>query len=170
MAKSKSLIAYFSRKGNNYVGGDIKYLPIGNTEVIAKMIQELTSSDLFHIETVEAYPEDYMDATTVAQEEKRKNARPELTNTVENMESYDVIYLGYPNWWGTMPMAVFTFLESYDFSGKTIIPFCTHEGSGIGNSERDIKKLCPKAKVQPGLAIKGGSVNGAGSMVRGWVL
>jgi len=75
------------------------------------------------------------------------NARPELTNTVENMESYDVIYLGYPNWWGTMPMAVFTFLESYDFSGKTIIPFCTHEGSGIGNSERDIKKLCPKAKV-----------------------
>ena len=83
MAKSKSLIAYFSRKGNNYVGGDIKYLPIGNTEVIAKMIQELTSSDLFHIETVEAYPEDYMDATTVAQEEKRKNARPELTKTGE---------------------------------------------------------------------------------------
>ena len=170
MATSKSLIAYFSRKGNNYVGGDIKYLPIGNTEVIAKKIQELTGSDLFHIETIEAYPEDYMDATNVAQEEKRKNARPELTKTVENMDSYDVIYLGYPNWWGTMPMAVFTFLESYDFSGKTILPFCTHEGSGIGNSERDIKKLCPNSKVQPGLAIRGGSVNGAAGMVRGWVL
>ena len=85
------------------------------------------------------------------------------------MDDYEVIYLGYPNWWGTFPMAVFTFLESYDFSGKTIIPFCTHEGSGIGSSERDIKKLCPDAKVLTGLAIRGGSVKSADSIIKSWL-
>jgi flavodoxin len=85
------------------------------------------------------------------------------------MESYDVIYLGYPNWWGTFPMAVFTFLEAYDFSGKTIIPFCTHEGSGMGGSERDIKKLCPGARVEKGLPIKGGSVQGAEKEISSWL-
>ncbi|TDT63328.1 flavodoxin [Fonticella tunisiensis] len=169
MANSKSLIAYFSRKGNNYVGGSIVYLPIGNTEVIAKKIQELTGSDMFQIKTVKSYPEDYTETTNVAQEEKRKNVRPELTETVDDMDSYDVIYLGYPNWWGTMPMAVFTFLESYDFSGKIIIPFCTHEGSGMGSSERDIKKLCPNSKVLPGLAIRGGSAERADKDVANWL-
>jgi len=119
MAKSKSLIAYFSRKGNNYVGGSIVNLPIGNTEVIAKKIQELTGSDMFQIKTVKSYPDDYTETVNVAKEELRENARPELTETIDDMGSYDVIYLGYPNWCGTMPMAVFTFLESYDFSGKT---------------------------------------------------
>ena len=85
------------------------------------------------------------------------------------MDSYEVIYLGYPNWYGTMPMAVFTFLESYDFSGKTIVPYCTHEGSGMGSSERDIKKLCPKARVLPGLAIRGGSVDGADKDLSNWL-
>lgn len=170
MAKSKSLIAYFSRKGNNYRGGRVVNLPIGNTEVVAKIIQEFTSSDIFQIETVKVYPEDYTKATDVAQEEKRNNIRPELSKVVEDMDSYDVIYLGYPNWWGTMPMAVFTFLESYDYSGKTIIPYCTHEGSGMGSSERDIKKLCPNAKVLPGLAIRGGSVNSSTDMIKSWIL
>jgi len=169
MANSKRLIAYFSRKGNNYVGGSIVNLPIGNTEVIAKKIQGLTGGDLFRIETIEAYPEDYTAATHVAQEEKKNNARPELTAKVDDMDSYDVIYLGYPNWWGTMPMAVFTYLEAYDFSGKTIIPYCTHEGSGMGSSERDIKKLCPNAKVTPGLAIVGGSVGRADKDVASWL-
>jgi flavodoxin len=169
MANSKSLIAYFSRKGNNYVGGSIVNLPIGNTEVIAKKIQELTGSDMFQIKTVKSYPEDYTETTNVAQEEKRENARPELTEIVVDMDSYDVIYIGYPNWWGTMPMAVFTFLESYDFSGKTIIPYCTHEGSGMGSSELDIKKLCPNAKVLSGLAISGGSVGRADKDVATWL-
>lgn len=169
MAYSKSLIAYFSRKGNNYVAGSIVNLPVGNTEIIAKKIQEFTGSDIFEIKTVKSYSEDYTETTNVAQEEKRKNARPQLTEKVDNMDSYDVIFLGYPNWWGTMPMAVFTFLESYDFSGKTIIPFCTHEGSGMGSSERDIKKLCPNAKVLPGLAIRGGSVDRANKDVANWL-
>lgn len=169
MANSKSLIAYYSRKGSNYVGGSIVNLPIGNTEVIAKKIKELTASDLFQIETVKAYPNDYTETTNIAQTEKRANARPELIGTVADFDSYDVIYLGYPNWWGTMPMAVFTFLESYDFSGKTIVPYCTHEGSGMGSSERDIKKLCPGAKVLSGLAIIGGSVKKADKDVTNWL-
>lgn len=169
MANSKSLIAYFSRKGNNYVGGSIVNLPIGNTEVTAKKIQKLTGSDIFQIKTAKSYPEDYTETTNAAQEEQRKNARPELAETVDNMDSYDVIYIGYPNWYGTMPMAMFTFLEEYDFSGKTIAPFCTHEGSGMGSSEHDIKKLCPKANVLPGLAIRGGSVERADKDITNWL-
>jgi flavodoxin len=169
MTDSKSLIVYYSRKGNNYVGGNIVNLPVGNTEVIAKKIQELTGSDLFEIDTIKPYPKDYTETTNVAMDEKRKNVRPELTAIVDDMDSYDVIYLGYPNWWGTFPMVVFTFLESYDFSGKTIVPFCTHEGSGLGNSERDIKKLCPNAVVLPGIAITGSSVKRADSILKSWL-
>ena len=169
MANSKSLIAYFSRKGNNYVGGSIVNLPTGNTEVTAKKIQELTGSDIFKIKTIRSYPEDYTETTNVAKEEQRENARPELSEIVDDMDSYDVIYIGYPIWYGTMPMAVFSFLESYDFSGKTIIPYCTHEGSGMGNSVRDIKKLCPNAKVLSGLAILGGSVDRADKSVANWI-
>lgn len=169
MANTKTLIAYYSRKGQNYVAGAIKNLSVGNTEVAAKKIQEITGGDLFEIDTVKAYPIDYTETTNVAMEEKRGNTRPELTATVDNMNDYDVIYLGYPNWWNTFPMAVFTFLESYDFSGKSIIPFCTHEGSGLGNSERDIKKLCPKANVSYGLAIRGSNVNRADNEIKNWM-
>jgi flavodoxin len=165
----KTLIAYYSRKGSNYVGGGIVNLAVGNTEVAATMIEKITGSDIFHIETVIPYPKDYNDTTEVAQKELREGARPRLTGQVEEMDSYDVIFLGYPNWWGTFPMAVFTFLESYDFSGKTIIPFCTHEGSGMGRSESDIKKLCPGAKVQKGLAIRGGSVKDAEMEISLWI-
>lgn len=169
MANSKTLIAYYSRKGNNYVGGNIVNLPIGNTEVIAKKILDFVGGDLFEIETVKPYPADYTETTEVAKIELRANARPELADKIKNFEDYDVIYLGYPNWWGTFPMAVFTFLESYDFSGKTIVPFCTHEGSGIGNSERDINKYCPNAKVLTGIAIRGGSVTNADNVVQSWL-
>ena len=170
MTNKKILIAYYSRKGQNYVGSRIVNLPVGNTEVAAKMIQELTGGDLFEIQTVKSYPVDYTETTEVATAEKRANARPELSTHVNDMDQYDTIILGYPNWWGTFPMAVFTFLEEYNFTGKTILPFCTHEGSGLGGSERDIRKLCPEAKVLPGLAIRGGSVKGAGETIKSWIL
>jgi len=169
MTMHKSLSVYYSRRGYNYVNGSIVNLPVGNTEIIAKKIQGLTGSDLFQIETVKPYPEDYTETTEVSKIELRQNARPELTETVADLDSYEVIYLGYPNWWGTMPMAVFTFLESYDFSGKTIVPYCTHEGSGLGSSERDIKRLCPTAQVLPGLAIKGSTVARADNDVVNWL-
>lgn len=165
----KCLIAYYSRKGQNYVNGNIINLPVGNTEKIANMIRELTEGDLFEIKTIKSYPKDYMETTRVAQDEISENARPELTEYLDNIDDFDVIYLGYPNWWGTFPMAVCTFLESCDFTGKTIIPFCTHEGSGMGHSERDIRGLCPTANVEKGLVIRGGSVSSAEKIVRSWI-
>jgi Flavodoxins len=165
----KCLIAYFSRKGNNYVSGRIVDLTTGNTEVAAKMIQEKNHGDMFYIEAVKPYPKDYTQATEAAQEELRVKARPELKNHIDNMGSYDVIFLGYPNWWGTAPMPVFTFLEEYDFSGKTIIPFCTHEGSGLGHSEKDIAKHCPQVTVLNGLAIHGSHVNASEKDITNWL-
>jgi flavodoxin len=166
---SKCLIAYFSRPGNNYVNGQIVDLPVGNTEVVAKTIQEMTRGDLFHIEAVNAYPADYTQTTEVAQAELRTKARPKLTRYLETLASHDLIFLGYPNWWETMPMPVFTFLEECDLSGKTIAPFCTHEGSGLGHSVADIKKMCPQSTVLDGLAIRGGSVKNAQDEVAGWL-
>ena len=169
MIEVKILVAYFSRPGNNYVGGKIVNLSVGNTEVAAKMVHDITKGDLFRIEPVKAYPEDYTETTEVAQRELRANARPKLVNHLKNMASYDVIFLGYPNWWGTVPMPVATFLEEYDFSGKTIVPFCTHEGSGLGHSVTDIKRVCSKSTILEGLAVRGGDVKNANDEVAGWL-
>lgn len=164
-----SLIAYFSRADENYFGGALKMLTVGNTETAAKTLQTLTGGELFKIEPVKPYAKDYNTCINEAQADQRANARPALKACPESLDGYDTIYLGYPNYWGTMPMAVFTFLEHFDFTGKTIRPFCTHEGSGMGRSEADIRRLCPGAKVEPGLAIRGGSVNSAGDKIRKWV-
>ena len=168
-SEKRILIAYYSRRGNNYVSGKIIDLPIGNTEVIAKMIKEITGGEIFRIDTIKPYPEGYEETTEVAKQEKRSNARPELKNHVSSLNVYDVIFLGYPNWWGTMPMVVYTFLESYDFSNKVIIPFCTHEGSGLGTSLRDVIKICPKAEVTHPMAFHGGSVSKAKNDVKNWL-
>lgn len=166
---SNVLIAYYSRRGNNYRNGEIVNLKVGNTEVVAGKIRELTGGDTFYIETVRPYPSDYHETTQIAKRELNENARPEIKGKVTDIKKYNVIYLGYPNWWGTMPMAVMTFLESYDFSGKTIIPFCTNEGSGLGSSVQDIKKACPKAVVKQGLAIRGGNVDNADKQIKEWL-
>jgi len=169
MNSTNILIAFYSRAGNNYVAGKIVNLPVGNTKVAAQTIQNLVGGDLFQIETVAPYPADYHQTTDVAKKELLENARPDLTDHVLDMSQYDVIFLGYPNWWGTMPMAAFTFLEEYEFSGKTIIPFCTHEGSGMGHSERDIKKLCSNSNVDNGLAIRGRQVQRAEQEISVWL-
>lgn len=166
---AKELIVYFSRRGNNYVNGSIKNLIVGNTEIVAKMIEELTESDMFEIKPIIEYNLDYHICTEEAKSDLSANARPEFNNAPDSISEYDKIYLGYPNYWGTMPMCVFTFLEKYDFSGKIIKPFCTHEGSGMGRSENDIRKLCPEAKVERGLAIHGGSVGSAKKAIEKWI-
>ena len=163
------LIAYFSRKGNNYLNGQIVNLPKGNTEVIAEIFRDKTNGDLFHIESENPYPTDYTETTEVAKKEMHENARPKLTKPLPTATQYDVIFLGYPNWWGTMPMPVCSFLESCDFSGKTIVPFCTHEGSGLGRSVSDIKKMCPHSTVTDGIAIRGGDVNKAQDSISGFL-
>jgi len=156
--QNRILVAYFSRPGNNYVSGNIVNLPVGNTEVLAKMIHGMTKGDLFQINTFKPYPLDYYETTELARKELRDKARPKLTNRIEDITSYNVVFLGYPNWWGTIPMPVATFLSEYDFSGKTIAPFCTNEGSGLGQSLNDIKKLCPHSTILKGLAVRGGAV------------
>lgn len=163
------LIAYFSRADENYINGAIRKLDVGNTEIAAGFIQELTGADLFRIEPVQAYAAGYNECIAQAQADQKRSARPELKSYPDSLDGYDTIYLGYPNYWGTMPMAVFTFLEHFDFAGKTIRPFCTHEGSGMGSSERDIQKLCPGAKVERGLALHGGSVKNAGDTIQKWI-
>lgn len=163
------LIAYFSRRGENFVNGKVESLEIGNSEYIAKSIYERCASEIYEIKCVDAYPLDYHETTKVAVEEYKTKKRPELTKKVEHMEDYDTIILGYPNWCGTMPMGVCTFLESYDFTNKKILPFCTHEGSGMANSEQDIKRLCPTAQLVSGIAIKGSQVKDAHAQVEKWL-
>ena len=157
---AKTLIAFYSRRGQNYVDGSIRNLEKGNNEVIVEKIKALLpDADVFQIDTVKKYSPDYMVCIEEAKEELRAKARPQLTAKVENMDQYDTIILGYPNWWGLPPMAIFTFLESYDFSGKTIVPFCSHEGSGLGGSIRQINMVAPGAKLTAGVAIHGAAAS-----------
>lgn len=146
-----ALIAYFSRADQNYFGGRLKNISVGNTEQAARILEKITGADMFKIEPVQPYSKDYNICISQAQEDQLRNARPELTHYPESIDQYDVIYLGYPNYWGTMPMQVFTFLEHFDFNGKTICPFCTHEGSGMGRSEADINIIwnLPEKMVSP---------------------
>lgn len=162
------LIAYFSRTGENYVNGTIKNLTVGNTKIVAEMLAEITGGELFQIVPIQAYSSSYNECIAEAQNDQRRNARPELTEYPDSLDGFDTVYLGFPNYWGTMPMCVFTFLEHFDFSGKTIKPFCTHEGSGMGRSEADIKRLCPGAKVEKGLAIHGADAARSESAVKRW--
>ena len=134
----KKLIAFYSRADENYFGGSYRVIPVGNTEKAAKMLAELTGADLFKIEQKVPYSANYQQCIAEAKRDLQAGARPELVSMPESLDAYDEIYLGYPNYWGTMPMAVYTFLEHYDFTGKVIRPFCTHEGSGLSGTVRDI--------------------------------
>lgn len=164
----KILIAYYSRKGQNYVNGSVKNLPKGNTKIIAEFIQKNIGGELFEIETVKNYPIDYTECTEVAKVEIQQKTRPELKNYLPSIEEFNVIFLGYPIWWSIPPMAVATFLEKYDFSGKKIIPFCTHEGSGLGGSVNYLKKICPKAEILNGIAIHGADAKNSEKEVANW--
>ena len=153
---AKTLIAFYSRRGENWVGGGVRFLPKGNNEIIVEKIKALIpDADVFQIDTVKKYSDDYMVCIEEAKQELREKARPTLTAKVGSMDQYDTVILGYPCWWGLPPMAVFTFLESYDFSGKKIIPFCSHVGSGMGGSLRALKQSAPDAVITGGVAIQG---------------
>ena len=165
----KVLTAYFSHTGENYFGGAIRHIDKGNTEIVAEFIQKAAGGDLFEIKTVKQYPENYKACCDEAAREGKAGEFPALLGEMPPIADYDVIVLGYPCWWGTMPRAVFTFLNSADLSGKKILPFCTHEGSGMGRSERDIQKLCPNADVAQGLEVSGSSCQSAQNAVQRWL-
>lgn len=163
-----NLIVYFSRKGQNYWNGSIKNLTKGNTERVAEFVQNAVGGDLFQVETVKTYSEDYYECIEEAKEELRTNARPAIKRFVEDMSKYDTIFVGYPNWWGEMPMCMCTFLEHYDLTGKKIAPFCTNEGSGMGSSERQLKNVCKGANVVAGLSVHGAEAAQSAAKVAAW--
>ena len=177
---SRILVSYFSRVGVtpfpdgvdavtsasiNVRDGEL----VGNMQYLAEFIVEETGADLHQIITEKEYPIDYRNTTDLASEEQSSGERPALASHVENMEQYDVIFLGYPNWWGTLPQAVVSFLEEYDFEGKTIIPFCSHGGSRLGGGPADIQELCPGAALLDGLAVSGSAVADAREDVAAWL-
>ena len=166
---AKTLIAFFSRADENYFSGAIRYVKVGNTEIVCDIMKELTGADSFKIEMKNPYSPVYMTCIEEAKKDLRAKARPELVSMPGSIDEYDTVILAYPNYWGTMPMAVFTFLEAFDFTGKTILPLCTNEGSGMGSSERDIKKTCPGAIVKGGLSVTGGQAADSKASVQKWL-
>lgn len=163
------LVAYYSRAGENYFGGRYCKVDVGNTEKVACIIAELTGADMFKIEQKIPYSDDYRTCVEQASQDWKKGARPELLRLPGNMDRYDEIYLGYPNYCGTMPMAVYAFLESFDWGGRKIYPFCTHEGSGLGRTEEEILSACPGAEVKKGLAVRGSEADNAEDAVKTWL-
>ena len=151
-ATNKTLVVYYSRTAENYADGHIAE---GNTAIVAKMIAARTGADLFEIKTVKEYAADYDTCIEEAKPELRDDARPEIAGDVADFAPYDTVYVGYPIWWGVPPMCVFTFFEKHDWAGKTVRPFATHEGSGLGGSVRAIRQALPAATVLDGLAIQG---------------
>ena len=178
--QNKILIAYFTWADNTIVENpdsidvdaetSASVLSPGNAELIANWIAEETGGDLFSIKTQNKYSSDYDECLNQARKERDNNERPALVGIVNNIDDYDVIFLGFPNWWYTCPMAVFTFVESYDLSGKTIIPFCTHGTGGLSRTIRDLKKLLPdNCKVLDPIGVYRPEVKNSKSKVVDWV-
>jgi flavodoxin len=166
---AKTLIAFFSRADENYFGGAMRYVKVGNTEIVVGLMKELIEADSFKIEMKDSYSPVYMTCIDQAKKDLRAGARPELVSMPDSIEEYDTIIIAFPNYWGTYPMAVATFLDSFDFTGKRILPLCTNEGSGMGGSERDLKKACPGAAVKKGLPITGSAAADSKGGVERWL-
>ena len=164
----KILTVYFSHKGENYFPNGIKVINKGNTEIAAEYIQRAVGGDMLEIDTVKAYPEDYKMCCDAAKEELNANARPEIKAFPNSISQYDTIFVCYPNWWGTVPMCIFTFLDKYDLTDKKIVPLCTNEGSGMGTSERDLKKNYPNAVFADGLSVRGHQTEASEEKIADW--
>lgn len=166
MNKSKTLIVFFSHAGENYSVGNVK---VGNTKLVADEIQKHTGGDEFEIVAEKSYDMPYNQLIEIAKEEARNGERPAFKGEVKNFEQYDTIFIGDPIWWGTYPQVMFTFFDKYDLNGKIIIPFTTHEGSGLANTVEDVKRAYPKAKVMEGFAVYGHEVRTDMSKVNKWL-
>ena len=167
--KEEKLIAFFSRADENYFSGKMKHVKVGNTEIVVNKMKEIVDADVFKIDMKKPYSPSYLTCIEEAKNDLEKQARPELTQYLDSIDKYEVVILAYPNYRGTVPMAVATFLERYDFAKKAILPLCTNEGSGMGTSERDIQKYAPDATILTGLSIRGGEAEECGPVVKAWL-
>ena len=163
-----NLIIYYSRKGQNYVNGSIQNLSKGNTEICAELIQKAVGGDLFEIETINEYSTDYMKCTEEAKKELQQNARPELKQYLDDISEYDNVFVCGPCWWGTYPCGVFTQLERLQWGGKKVMALMTHEGSGLGHCEKDLKAICKGATFGSGLAVHGADAAKSEQTVARW--
>jgi len=165
---AKNLVVYYSRKGENHMPGGIEVLPKGHTAYAAEFIQAALHADIFEIDTVKPYAENYRQCCMEAVEEFKANARPEIKGFVADISGYDTIFVCFPCWCGTAPMCIFTFLEHYDLTGKRIVPVCTNEGSGLAKAPEDLQKSCPGAVIAEGLAIRGHQVKDSEAEIAAW--
>lgn len=165
----KSLIIYYSHTGENYTDSGLKNLTKGNTEIVAEKIAKLVDGDIFEVQTQKKYPYGYYECCDEAKKELEENMRPELEKYLTSISSYDTIFVGGPVWWGHLPMGMFSALENLDFSGKTIMPFTTHEGSGLGEVLKDVQQLCKNGTIKNGLSIFGSKVNASDNLLKNWI-
>ena len=165
---ANTLVVYYSRKGENHMPGGVQVLEKGHTERAAEFIAKALNADLFEVDTVKPYAENYRACCGEAFAEFKAAARPEIKGYVEDISGYDTVFVCYPCWCGTAPMCIYTFLEHYDFTGKKIVPLCTNEGSGMANSEADIAKSCPGANVVSGLSVRGHKVIDSEAEIAAW--
>ena len=165
----KAIIVYYSRRGENLVNGTLKNLKIGNTEMAAMILQKITGADLFRIIPKQDYPDEYCHCIDLARQDLLRKERPDLKAVPGHLETYSRIYLGYPNYWGTMPAPVFSFLEQSDLSGKEIWPFCTYEDGGFGHSLEDLKRVCPASVIADGFSMRGAEVQNETEAIEHWV-
>lgn len=167
---ANTLVIFYSRKGENYFPGGIRKIPKGNTAYAAEYIAKALDADLFEVDTVKPYAENYRACCMEAAAEAKSNARPAIKGYVRDISEYDTIFVCYPNWCGTLPMCMLTFLEHYDLSGKRIIPVCTNEGSGFANSIKDLSNCCTGALIEEGLSIPGHKCYNGEEQVTKWAL
>jgi flavodoxin len=165
---SKALVVFYSRKGENYMPGGIQVLEKGHTAYAAEFIGKAVGADIFQIDTIKPYAENYRECCMQAVEEAKANARPEIKGYLADVSQYDTIFVCFPCWCGTAPIRVFTFLERYDLTGKKIVPLCTNEGSGLANAPKDLENSCPGAVIAPGLSVRGHQVKDQAEMIAAW--
>lgn len=166
----KSLVIYFSRSGENYMNDGIRNIEVGNTEIVANYIKDITDSDLFKVEPINEYPYNYKECCDLAKLEIDNNSRPKVKNMLENINDYDVIYIGGPIWWSHYPCSLYTVLENLNFNGKIVKPFSTHEGSGLGSIMSDIKRICTGADIKDALAIQGSEAKNSKEKLESWCI
>ena len=167
-ASAQTLVIYYSKPGETYTQGGIINLKKGNTQEVAERIQKLAKADIFRVETVKNYPDSYTELIDVAKEELNSKARPEIKGDID-ISKYDTIYIGWPCWWGTLPMCMFTFIDKHDWTGKIVIPFTTHEGSGFGSGLRELKAAVKGATVTKGLSIQGSNARSSDAQIKKYV-